>query len=250
MFEEVNKTKKLQDPYGNIDDDVLHIVTNDILDKILSAESVTDWKFFQRQPGINGTFDGDFIFQYQWDARGDEELVPKSLRRFFNSDIVSMNLPQTSGLFKAQLITHFHEDEVGAWVKSYNMTFKEVIYTKVFDDVDTGPSVGFLLPFAPKSVPLQMSKILICSRIVLSLSEFSQSDDYIILASGDVIQLTQAYVVTDSGIDLCLDDYIGPVEIKTPQNGAHMQEICVGLCFVSSVMSLVCLSVVFQKTSF
>ena len=241
LFEEVNKTEKVLDPYSNFTTDVLPVVQKEIIRGILNASSVFHLLFLQKQ-STNNSYEGDFIISYMWYSTADEELVPEKVKRFFNHVVVNVNLLHTSGFFKARLITNF-EMFTPNMVKNTVVLFQQNSYSTIFLYVD---SYVFLNPVS-SSGALSMSKLLICNRVTLSLSEFNRSDDSIILQSGDVIQLTQAYIVTSSRIHLCLDDYIDVIEdsnsAAVAQNESLVQEIVVILSFVCSIISMVCLLV-------
>ena len=237
LFEEVNKTEKVLDPYSNFTTDVLPVVQKEIIRGILNASSVFELKFLQKQ-SANNSYESDFIISYKWSSTADEELVPEKVKKFFSHVVVNINLLHTSGFFKARLITKFE-----MFTPNTDVLFQQNIYLTIFFYVDSH------LIHNPVSLSggLSMSKLLICNRVTVSLSEFNRSDDSIILQSGDVIQLTQAYIVTSSRIHLCLDDYIDVIEDSNSavvaQNESLVQEIVVILSFVCSIISMVCLLV-------
>ena len=229
-FEEVNATEKMFDPYSNFTTDVLPVVRREILEEMLNA-SVVFLRVYQKQ-GANNSYESDFIIEYHWYSTSDEDLVPNEIKRFFDPVFVNISLLHTSGYFKARLITK-HKKIIG----TSDLIFHEKKYSLVFHYHER--PLGLLVSRAV----LRMNKLLICNRVTLSRSEFNQSGDSLTLLSGDVIQLTQAYMVTDSQIHVCLDEYIENESKSTfqEQNKSTMQHIVVILSFVCSIISIVCL---------
>ena len=230
-FEEVNATEKMIDPYSNFTNDVLPVLQREIVEGIFNDLSVAILQFLQKQ-GANNSYESDFIIDYRWYSTSDEELVPKKVARFFTPVFVNISLLHTSGYFKARLITKF---KIINWGTQYFM-FQHNNYSLLFQYIDN-------LWQIPNS--LQMNRLLICNRVTLSRAEFNQSGDSMTLLSGDVIQLTQAYIVTDNQIHLCLDDYIvsSSKSVFHEQSVSGMQEIVVILSFVCSIISIACLLV-------
>ena len=233
-FEEVNVTAKMVDPYSNFTTDVLPVVQKEIIEEMLNISPLT-MQFYQKQ-GPNSTHESDFIIICVWYSTSEEELVPKKVARFFNPVFVNISLLHTSGYFKAWLITKYKKNPD----RFTPFIFQKSKYLDIFKYTD--PSQSFLLQL--QSI-LKINKILICKRVTLSRAEFNLSGDSLILLSGDVIQLTQSYIVTNSQIHLCLDDYLDSSSISTfqEQNNSVVQDIVVILSFVCSIISIVCLLV-------
>ena len=229
-FEEVNATEKMLDPYSNFTTDVLPVVQKEILEEMLNVTVVMYLCVYQKQ-GVNNSYESDFIIEYAWYSTSDEDLVPNEIKRFFEPVFVNISLLHTSGYFKARLITKYKGSN---WV---NIIFKENDYSMVYLYYDVPLNV------LGRRAVLRMNKLLICNRVTLSRAEFNQSDDSLTLLSGDVVQLTQAYMVTDSQIHVCLDEYIENSSTSTfqDQTNSAVQQIVVILSFVCSIISIVCL---------
>ena len=236
-FEEVNATEKMLDPYSNFTTDVLPVVQKEILEEMLNASAVASLDFFQKQ-GANYTYESDFIIYYTWYSTSDKELVPNEVKRFFNPVFVNISLLHTSRHFKARIITKYKVISSQSMTSLYILIFQENRYSLVFKHNDLSFGVFFL-----SKMRLLMNKLLICNRVTLSRAEFNQSDDSITLLSGDVIQLTQAYIVTDSQIHLCLDEYIeiGSKSTFLEQSNSVVQQIVAILSFICSTISILCL---------
>ena len=230
-FEEVNATEKMFDPYSNFTTDVLPVVQKEILEEMLNVSVVIYLHVYQKQ-GVNNSYESDFIIEYAWYSTSDEDLVPNEIKRFFEPVFVNISLLHTSGYFKARLITKHKVKSNAIYI-----IFQENDYSIVFRYLDVS-----LLVLGGRAV-LRMNKLLICNRVTLSRTEFNQSDDSLTLLSGDVIQLTQAYMVTDSQIHVCLDEYIENSSKSTfqEQSNSAVQQIVVILSFVCSIISIVCL---------
>ena len=249
QFHELNKTIKLQDPYKNFENDTLDLVEDNILVTVLFPQETFKpfytipwlsmhglyYNFYQRQ-GIN---ESDFILETAWLSGMDEELVPDSFKRFFDTVNVSIPILHTSTLFEARLITNYD-------IHSENFTINQSTYTRIFRR-------RFLNSFAPKLYTvtryLQMSPLVICNRVSVPLSALTITDESFYHHSSDVgVALPDHYITTENYIEMCADDYFHltshALKSSTEKRGNLydiFDEIAKILSFVCSCISIVCL---------
>ena len=137
LFHELKKTENIQDPYRNFEEDILRRVENDILWEFLwyvplQPTLAPPWNlmqllymnFYQKQ-GIN---ESDFILEFAWLSRENEELVPKAFARVFNTINMSIPIPHTSTLFEARSVTNFITN-------GDNITINHVTYTRILYNI-------------------------------------------------------------------------------------------------------------------
>ena len=233
-FRELNKTERMKDPYENFTTDVLPVVTRNILTELIGVELPASWSFFQKE----GTFESDFILELLWaNSSYGEGLVPESIQKFFDISIVGIPLIGTSGLFEAKLLSNVHTRMKQNEMRVNGSPFKRIYRRTNFHIVGIGhiPTLG-----------LQMNKLVLCNRVVLDISEFNISDEFIFLPSKKQIWVTDANIVTDKGLHLCIEDYLDLTEnnsvVESEENGI-VQEITVVVSFVCSIISILCLVV-------
>ena len=208
----------------------------EIIKELLNVTTLTSLKVFQKEG--NNSCHSDFILTYRWSSTADQQLVPRTVERFFKPVLVNINFLYTSGYFMARLITkhkeyHFHD--------MLKYEFQENNYSSIYVNLHFDSTIPFLGRF--RAGVLYMSRLLVCNRVTVSLSEFNQSDDAMTLDTGDVIQLTQAYIVTETQIHLCQDEYItrSPENVFEKHDKPLVEDVVVVLSFVCSLISMVCL---------
>ena len=250
QFHEINKTAKDQDPYMNFENNTLEIVENDILMTILFQEYkgkfVLPWlwldalyyNFYQRQ-GLN---ESDFILEFAWLSAFEEDIVPDSFKRLFDTVNVSIPIPYTSTLFEARLITNF--DKHGE-----NITINQVTYTRIY----WRPYLNYFDDTEPYNARfanhLQMSPLVVCNRVSLPLTELRTTDvSFYRHASNIAVSLPNHYVVTENFIEMCADDYFNltthALESSVEKPGKSndiFDEVAKILSFVCSCVSILCL---------
>ena len=231
MFQELNKTEKLKDPYQNFKNDVLPIVNKNILKELLGVEFPTTWKFYQKE----GAYESDFILLCFWSETSEQELVPEIIRKLFNKSVVSMPFQDTSGSFEVKLFANLHEVGYGNTIIINGSTFDLIFFHK--------DNAGHGIYDSSSVYSLAMNRLLLCNRIVLDRSEFNISEEYIFLQSQKAIRLTDAHIITSKGIHLCIEDYLKLTENRSfPEaKTSILQEIAVIVSFICSTVSILCL---------
>ena len=231
MFQELNKTEKLKDPYQNFKNDVLPIVNKNILKELLGVEFPTTWKFYQKE----GAYESDFILLCFWSETSEQELVPEIIRKLFNKSVVSMPFQDTSGSFEVKLFANLHEVGYGNTIIINGSTFNLIFFHK--------DNAGHGIYDSSSVYSLAMNRLLLCNRIVLDRSEFNISEEYIFLQSQKAIRLTDAHIITSKGIHLCIEDYLKLTENRSfPEaKTSILQEIAVIVSFICSTVSILCL---------
>ena len=249
-FHELNKTAKVQNPYRNFEKDIIPIVENDILitvffwlnhfNRILRPPprflmNSSYMNFYQRQ-GVN---ESDFVLEYAWLSVMDVELVPEAFKRLFDTINVSIPIPHTSSLFEAKSITKFA-------IHGENIKIDHVTYKRIFRR-DYAGFWGFYLDANTRY--LQMNPLILCNRVSLSLSGLTISDTSFHRHSSDIaVALPEHYIITDSFIEMCADDYFHLTAQALKSNVGRdsnsldkIEEIAIVLSFVCSCISIICL---------
>ena len=167
LFHEINKTENIQDPYRNFEEDILRVVENDILWELLWYAPLEHLKlsppwhlmqslymnFYQKQ-GIN---ESDFILEFAWLSRENEELVPKAFARVFNTTNMSIPIPRTSTLFEARSITNFITN-------GDNITINHVTYTRIYGIEYRGNMYLFNFWIDPGTRYIRMNRLILVTH--------------------------------------------------------------------------------------
>ena len=234
QFLELNKTVKIQDPYKNFENDIKYIVENDILN-ITSFRLALYYNFYQRQ----GKNESDFILEFAWLSLPDEEIIPDYFKRYFETINVSIPIPHTSALFEAKSITNYDNH-------TENITIDKVVYKRTFRRTFDIPHYGTRFKITRY---LQMSPLIICNRVSLPLSALTITDvSFYRHSSGIAVALPGHYIITESFIEMCADDYfhltghVLKLSTRKYENSRDkIDELAKILSFVCSCISIVCL---------
>ena len=238
-FHEINRTDNLHDPYINFKENVLHIVKDKILWGVfelspkrptggyqdMSPEATILYlKFYQKE----GVYESDFILEFSWLSGEGEEYIPNIFKQLFNKMNLSIPLPHTTTLFEAKSVTNFypHGD---------NVTVNQSVYSLIYLQENEEHVVTRYLP---------MSRLILCKRVSLSLSEFTVSAGYLYHHSGTAINIPDDHMFTGKAIELCAEDYFNQTSImmkSTDVTDGTLHAIAVILSFACSCVSIVCL---------
>ena len=249
-FQERNETSKLQNPFKNIENDFRYIMDNILLEMFslpgpLESMPVPPSElmlsiyvsFYQRQ----GVTKSDFVFEYAWFSATDEELVPKALRRLFDTINVSIQIPHTSSFFEARSISNFvkHDQDI---------TIGQVKYKRIFwEDLR---DIEYRITFSiNESRYLPMNPLVLCNRVALSLSTLTLSNTSFYRHSSDTsVKLPEDYVITETSVEMCADDYfhLTSQALASPDKDYGdlrnlVDDIAIILSFVCSSISIICL---------
>ena len=246
QFHELNKTVKNQDPYTNIDNDTLRdLIESDILMAFFFPEfnlkfgnswlenHGSYYNFYHRQ-GVN---ESDFIIEVAWVSKNDGDIVTDSIKRFFDTVNVSIPIPNSSTLFEARLITN-------AVINDGTLTINRVIHKLILR------KIFFRYYEYEDTRYLQMSPLILCNRVSLPLSALRITNESFFRHTSDIaVSLPDDYIITESFIDMCADDYFNLTSqaLALSSNGNQtdsldiMEEIAKILSFVCSCISIVCL---------
>ena len=250
-FHGLSESPKLQNPFGNIESDFWDIREN-ILLEIYSGKGQLESmrsplplmrmlyvKFYQRQ-GVN---ESDFVFEYAWLSVEDEELVPKALRRLFDTVNVSSLIPHTNTLFEARLITNFIiHDKV--------ITINQIKYNQIFEYITPQDVVNYAISANTRYLP--MNPLVLCNRVALSLSTLTLSNTSFYLHSSDIgIALPEDFIITESFVEMCADDYFHLTAqalaspVRNYGNSRNLiDNVAIILSFVCLSVSIICLLII------
>ena len=229
-FQELSKISKLENPYRNIEHDIM--VIKDIIFMESYLGSPLYMKFYQRE-GVN---ESDFVFEYAW-LSAKEELVPKSFRRFFETINVSIPIPHTSSVFEARAITNFI-------ILDEHITIAQVRYKRIFMADYTA-----MFGIDANTRYLLINPLVLCNRVTLSLSAITMSNTSFYRHSSDiVVALPEDFIITESSVEMCADDYfhltaeaLKSVGSNNGKSQEMIEEIAIILSFACSCMSIICL---------
>ena len=200
--------------------------------------------FYQKQ-GIN---ESDFILEFAWLSRENEELVPKAFTRVFNTINMSIPIPHTSTLFEARSITNLRDNRQRSITNGDKITINHVTYTRIYGIEFR--AVMHLLDFwiDPLTRYIPMNRLILCNRVSLSLSELIMSNGSFYRHSGDAaLTLPEDYIITGNSIEMCADEYFNRISYaltSSDKDGNALDitvDIAVILSFVCSCVSIVCL---------
>ena len=254
-FHELNGTSKLQNPYRNIEDNI-GVMMENILLEIFSLSGPLDtmgtppsllmkslyFKFYQRE-GMN---ESDFVFEYAWLSGKDEELVPKAFRRLFVTINVSIPIPHTSSFFEARSISNFAIDD--EYITIDQVKYKRIFFTGY---IAMAQIVGYEIDENTRYLPV--NPLVLCERVTLSLSVITLSNtSFYRHPSGIVVALPEDYIITESFVEMCADDYFhltsqalaASASVDTRGNSLESSdEVAIILSFICSSVSIICLIV-------
>ena len=238
QFHELNKTVKYQDPYGDFENDIAHIVRWHILTMVLyknTSESFPDsvrfhglyYNFYQKQ-GLN---ESDFILEFAWMSSRYEKLVPDSVKRLFDAKIANIPIPLTSARFQVKLVTRFD-------IQEDYITINKVAYKRIFYN---------MLDFQKSYIRryLQMTPLIICNRVSLPLSALTVSDSSFYTHSKHItVALPYHYILTESALEMCVDDYfhLTSQALEQHRNSNEDNDVAYIISIVCSCTSIACLS--------
>ena len=223
------------------------IVQNDILMTLLFEEykgaswlwkNALYYNFYRKQ----GTNESDFIVEVAWLSGTEEDVVPGSFQRLFDSLNVSIPIPYTSTVFEARLITNFDmHDE--------HMMVNQVQYARIFEKQYPEYQASYISKPYTIARYLQMSPLVVCNRVSLPLQALRITNESFYRHSSSItVVLPNHYIITENFIEMCADDYFTltnkALELSIRRHGdTHciMNEIANILSFVCSCISIICL---------
>ena len=251
LFHELHKTVRSQDPYENFEENILPIVERNILFDLFQLGEVSAyldpgsrhvaamklfWKFYRK----TGAYESDFVLEFAWLVGGGEKYIPDIFAQLFQTMNLSLPIPQTSTRFEARSVTTLdtHGD---------NTTIDGSVFTLVFHKEykeRVRQSQNWWIDENTRYLP--MSRLLVCKRVSLSLSEFTKSAGDLYHPSGIAITLPDDYIMTDTAIEICADDYFDKATtiMTMPGHGVtdtYLHDFVVILSFACSCLSIICL---------
>ena len=239
LFREVNGTEHLEDPYSDFENDVVSVIKQEILSNIFDVEDICGLSVYRKdRDTASALYESEFIVDVSWWSYSSEELIPDNIKTLLEFVDVTLNISNTTGDFKVKLIRDIYS--FPAIPNSFN-TFlvRNTSFTYVYHDIN--------IPFTENCFTrLELTKLLICERIVLKNTEFNITEGDIFLKSGDVIRLPEWYFVGPEALEFCLEDYTTQIKIKYKERqlfkpGGFLDKITIVLSFVCLMVSIVCL---------
>ena len=194
------------------------------------------WTFYQK----TGVFESDFVLEFALLAGVGDQFIPDSFTQLFKTINLSLTIPQTSTRFEASSVTTF--DQHGD-----NITVNGAVFTLVFHKEykeNIHRTKQWLIDEKTRYLP--MSRMLVCKRVSLSLSEFTKSAGDLYHPSGITISLPNDYIMTENTIELCADDYFDKSTTvmalaETDTTNTTFHDFVVILSFACSCISIICL---------
>ena len=231
MFKEVNGSISLDDPYTNIRKDVfLSIIMEYVVSTVIDVRKVCVLSLYRKNT-INHYYT-DFILRFGWKSSSAEDLVPRTVKKLFNTQIIRLDFTNTSRVYEAKLLTNLKLLDKFIFVSNVSYVFwfsKHIAMDKACRTV------------------LQIGKLLVCKRITLSVSELNNSDGKSLVQSDGVLNLPMEYRISSDDISVCLDDYLNYIESKIKQNPSNPEKVIdrviIMLSFFCSIISIVSLCI-------
>ena len=227
LFQEINGSEHLRNP-NYFSTEVVPVLKQQFLSSLVNMEKLCRFSISTPRTGnnkiVSTLYSDEFVVDIAWFTSSSDNIVPEKISTFFNLKFVNLDIKNTSGKFKVRLTerTYFQR-------KHYSFVY--ILPTGLICH-DT----------------LQVSKVLICKRIVLEKHEFNISDGNIFLKSGFMLKLPDWHILRADGIEMCLDDYISHTNktsgnsISNPQTRT-MDQVTIILSFGCSMLSIICLSI-------